>query len=195
MFIQAVLKRRFSDSLDFYVNQKNKQLIEVIIRSSNGSIHYQAHKNTNIRQVINHYQQFFEKIQNRNLLNNGLLEKVHFFQFIRGNTINKPRIKSIKVNSTDNYDGFRLVQAIATQKHVLSAGFDLYTSESCFLYVDHGEGVYAKLRDEILSFRENNEHYPIFLTDIDLSAINEKVSIVEALVYKKSIERKLNRLR
>jgi adenylate cyclase, class 1 len=192
-FISAVLKRRYTDNLDFYVYYKTKQLVEVIIRSANGAIYYHAHRNINISQVVNHYQQFFEKIQNRNLLNNGLLEAINYFQLVGSLQQNNQRIKPISPKHTNQFMDFSLVQAIATQKHVNSAGFDMYTANSCYLYSEHGEGVYQKLRSEILSLRKDATNYPIFITDIDLSAIGSEVSIVESLIYKKTIESKLNK--
>lgn len=192
-FITSVAKRRFSDSLDFFVSCKNKNIVEVIIRSANGSMYFQAHRNINITQVINHYQQFFEKIQNRSLLTSGLLETVNYYQLIGAENLNSQRFKPISPKYTNQFLDFSQVQAIATQKHVFSAGFDLYTANSCFLFSEHGEGVYQKLRDEILSLRKDTTNYPIFLTDVDLSAIDSDVSIVESLIYKKTIETKLNK--
>ena len=192
-FLKAVLKRRFSENLDFFVFQKNHQTIEVIIRSTNGSIHFQSHKNINIKQVINHYQQFFEKIQNRNLLNNGLLETISYYQFVEATSKVGERIKAINPSFSEQFKEFSLVQAIATPRHVHAAGFDLYTANSCYLYSEHGEGVYLKLQKEVLSLRKAGGKYPLFLTDIDLSAIDEKVSIVKSLIHKKLIETKLNR--
>lgn len=192
-FIKAVLKRRFSENLECFIYEKSSKVIEVIIRSANGAIHFQSHNNINVNQVINHYQQFFEKIQNRSLLNNGLLETVNYFQFVTGANRSNERMKAISPNYDSQFRGFSLVQAIATEKHVNSAGFDLYTGHSSFLYSEHGEGVYKKLRQEVLSLRKNGGDYPLFLTDIDLSAIEAKVSIVESLIYKKLIEEKLNK--
>ena len=194
-FITSVTKRRFSDSLDFFVHCKSKLLVEVIIRFANGSLYFQAHRNINITQVVNHYQQFFEKVQNRNLLNNGLQESINYYQLIKTDDANLSRFKSIAPKYTNQFLDFSQVQAIATQKHVFSAGFDLYTANSCFLYSEHGEGVYQKLRNEILSLRKDTTNYPIFLTDIDLSAIDNEISIVESLIYKKTIETKLNKQR
>ncbi len=194
-FITSVTKRRFSESLDFFVSCKSKQIVEVIIRSANGSLYFQAHRNINITQVVNHYQQFFEKVQNRSLLNSGLLETVNYYQLIGSEQTDNQRFKPIAPKYTNQFLDFSQVQAIATQKHVFSAGFDLYTANSCFLYSEHGEGVYQKLRNEILSIRKDTTNYPIFLTDIDLSAIDNDVSIVESLIYKKTIETKLNKLR
>jgi len=194
-FFTNVWKRRFNEGLDFFVHQKSKQIVEVIIRAANGSIHYQVHKNINISQALNHYQQFFEKIQNRNLLNNGLLEMISYYQYVGSENQKPERIKAIDPKFASQYQDFSLVQAIATQKHAFSAGFDLYTANSFFPYSEHGEGVYSKLRDEVLSLRRSSSNYPIFLTDIDLSAIEDKVSIVDSLIYKKAIEAKINRNR
>ncbi len=193
LFVKSVLKRRLSENLDLFIYQKNNRLVEVMVKSANGSIHFQSHKNINIEQIVGHYQQFFDKIQNRNLLNNGLLEMVNFLQFKGLSENNKAKFKQLESSATSLDQQFSLVQAIATQKHVYSAGFDLFTADASYYYVEHGEGVYAKLQNQLLSMRRKGNQYPLFLTDLDLSAIHNKVSIIEALAYKKMIEIKLNK--
>ena len=41
--------------------------------------------------------------------------------------------------------------------------------------------------------RKKGQNYPVFLTDIDLSAVRENSSILDSLHYKKIIEQKLMR--
>ena len=191
--IQAVMKRRPTESLEFYVYQKTTSLVQIVIKSSNGLIHFQVHKNINIDQVVGHYQQFFDKIQNRNLLNNGLLESIDYFQCFNA-TSEALRIKPLDINDSNLYQQFSLVQAIAVSSSSTKIGFDLFTSDASFYYREGGEAVYSKLANQLLSMRQSGANYPIFLTDIDLSAIHQKVSIIEALGYKKMIEKKLNRV-
>lgn len=193
LFVKSVVKRRLSDTIDFFIHQKNKSIVEVMVKSVNGSVHFQLHKNISVEQVIEHYQQFFEKIQNRNLLNNGLLETVNYFEYMQFANNQTVRFRPVKIKSTNLYPQFFLVQAIATQKEVFSTGFDLFTAEASFYYLDHGENVYSKLRNELLKARKERANYPIFLTDLDLSAIHKKVTIIESLNYKKMIEAKLNK--
>jgi adenylate cyclase class 1 len=194
-FIKGVLCRRFSDSLDLYFYRKTRNSIEVVARSPSGCVHFQSHRNINIGQLIGHYQQFFDKIQNRNLLSCGQIETLRYYEFVQNKASGSTKISVLETPADSLYRKFSLVQAIATQKHVFSAGFDLFTDDQSFRYMDHGEGVYLRLRDQLLSKRKSGESYPIFLTDIDLSAIQEKVSIIEALGYKKMIESKLNKAR
>lgn len=189
--IQTAMKRRSTESLEFYVYRKTTSLIQVVIKSSDGLIHFQTHKNISIDQVIGHYQQFFDKIQNRNLLNNGLLESIAYFQCF--NTVNDTlRTKLLDIRDTSLYQQFSLVQAIAVSTQSTKLGFDLFTSDNSFFYREAGEKVYSKLAGQLLSMRRSGANYPIFLTDIDLSSIHQKVSIIEALGYKKIIEKKLN---
>lgn len=194
-FIKQVLNRRFSDSLDVYFYVKSYRNVEVVAKSPSGCVHYQTHRNINIKQLTGHYQQFFDKIQNRNLLSSGQIETVRYFEFLYSKTSSEVKIKPHKASIGSLEQKFSLVQAIATQKHVFSAGFDLFTDTDSYRYMDHGEGVYLRLRKQLLSRRKSGESYPIFLTDIDLSAIQDKVTIIEALGYKKMIETKLNKIR
>ena len=191
--VQTAMRRRGTDSLEFYVYQKSSSLVQVVVKSANGSIHFQSHKNINVDQVVGHYQQFFDKVQNRNLLNNGLLESVEYFQCFNLKTYGGLRTKALSVKESSLYQQFSLVQAIAANSQSTNLGFDLFTSDSSFYYREDGEKVYSKLADQLLSMRRSGANYPIFLTDIDLSAIHQKVSIVESLGYKKLIEKKLNK--
>lgn len=191
-FMQAVLKRRSSDSFDCFIHQKNKNVIELIVKSANGLLHKRSHKNINLKQLISHYQHFFDKIRNRNLLTNEENKAVNFFENVTLSE-NKPgKIKSIKMNEKEHYQQFSLVQAIATQSSQFGTGFDLFTADSSFYYMNDGEGVYEKMSKQLMSMRKNGANYPIFITDLDLSATSEKVSLVELLSYKQTIENKLN---
>ncbi len=190
--IQTAIKRRPTESLEFYVYQKTTSLVQVVVKSPNGPIHFQKHKNITIDQVVGHYQQFFDKIQNRNLLSNGMLESIDYFQCFNAES-DGLRTKSFNIDSSSLYQQFSLVQAIAISSQSTKVGFDLFTSDISFYYREDEENVYTKLAEQLLGMRHSGADYPIFLTDIDLSAVHQEISIIESLGYKKVIENKLNK--
>lgn len=207
-FCERVFKRRLPTGLDFYLHQRQRGSIEVLVVSFSGCVHHQIHKKSDRDQVIGHYQQFFDKIQNRNLLNHGLLETICYYEFVEKISKKAAHFKPVELQPVSAMQQFLLVQAIAVSdrsrpminNQVNRAStksnrvvFDLFTAESSFSCVEYGDLAYQKLQKQLLKMREKNADYPIFLTDLDLSAVLSKVSIIEALGFKKEIERKLNK--
>ena len=204
-FCERALQRRLPQGLDFYIHQQANRLIEVLVLSFNGCVHYQTHKQSSRDQIIGHYQQFFDKVQNRNLLNHGLLETIRFYEYIELSGKKKAYFKTIEIQPDSVMQKFALVQAIAVNTSMGSRFanqsminptqmvFDLFTAESSFSYAAYGDRVYQKLQKQLLKMRAKGDNYPIFLTDLDLSAVLNKVSIIEALGFKKKIESKLNK--
>lgn len=191
-FIQSVFSRRISDHLDCFIFQKNDQLIEVAVKSPDGSIHIQSHKNTSLEQLIGHYQQFVDKVQNRLVLDSGHQHLINYYLFNVGSA-GKVNFKKLDVQPSSLFQQFALVQAIAVYQNSRIIGYDLFTSEKNYLYSEWGERVYVKLARELLVIRRQSSDYPIFLTDLDLSGIQSDISLIKSLGYKRQIEEKLNR--
>ncbi len=192
-FIRSVFSRRLSENLDCYIFQKTAKTIEMAIKSVNGIVHLQTHKNANLEQLIGHYQQFFDKVQNRFALESGIQQLVHYYRFIDSSS-DKGHFKKIEVKTSSLFQQFALVQAIAVYQSSRLIGFDLFTADKTYLYSEWGEQVYAKLVRELLLVRSDSVDYPIFLTDLDLSSINSSVSLIESLSHKRRIEEKLQRV-
>jgi adenylate cyclase class 1 len=191
-FVQTVLKRRLSGELDCFVYQKSNTIIEFMVKSANGLIHFTTHKNISFKQLISHYQHFFDKVRNRNLQVNEGFKETNFYECIFISKSLPLKIKPINIKEKEHYQQFSLVQAIATHHSPFSLGFDLFTATSSFYYMNDGEDVYQKMRNQLISLRKNSLNYPIFITDLDLSAKLEKVTLMELLSYKQIIESKIN---
>jgi len=193
-FIQSVLKRRLSDHIDCFIEMKSAKLIEFSIKIPNGTVFFQSHKNTTVDQLVGHYQQFFDNVQNRISLDSGISKIINYYSYEKIPASNQRRLKKIDVKSSNLYQQFSLVQAIGFYKNSRLLGFNLYTTKETYLYSEYAEQVYPKLVKELLAMRKRAGQYPIFLTDIDLSETNEKASLMELLRHKRLIEEKLNRV-
>ena len=121
-----------------------------------------------------------------------MLESIDYFQCFNAES-DGLRTKSFNIDSSSLYQQFSLVQAIAISSQSTKVGFDLFTSDISFYYREDEENVYTKLAEQLLGMRHSGADYPIFLTDIDLSAVHQEISIIESLGYKKVIENKLNK--
>jgi len=192
-FVRSVFNRRLSDSLDCFIFQKNDKQTEVVIKSVNGNVHFQSHKNTNLDQLIGHYQQYFDKVQNRLVLESGIQQIVNYYHFV-SHSDDKGTFKKIELKPSSLFQQFALVQAIAVYSNSRLIGFDLFTSDKGYLYSEWGDQVYTKLVKALLVMRSQFSDYPIFLTDLDMSGIHSKISLIESLGHKRRIEEKLNRV-
>ena len=192
-FVKSVFNRRLSDKLDCFIFQKTDKLIEVAVKSTNGTLHFQSHKNINLEQLVGHYQQFFDKVQNRLALESGVQQLVNYYLYSESSGDKGP-FKKIDATPSSLFQQFALVQAIAVYHNTRLIGFDLFTSDKTYLYSKWGEQVYVKLVKELLIMRHQSADYPIFLTDLDLSEISASVSLIESLSHKRRIEEKLNRV-
>lgn len=189
-FVKKVLSRRLSNSLDCFIYQKPNQQFEVMVKSESGRLHFQSHKNTSTEQLIAHYQQFFDKVYNRAEGGIGVKEVVNYYSFVNA----RSQLKKIEAKHHVFLQDFSLVQAIAVYRNSRLVGFDLFTSNESYLYVEYGEQVYVKLVKQLLTIRKEAKNYPIFLTDLDLSQVNIRASFIELLGHKRLIEEKLNRV-
>jgi len=189
-FMQKVFSRRLSNNLALFIYQKTNQSFEVAVKSVSGRIHYQTHRNTSSDQLIAHYQQFFNKVRNRADGELGIQENINYYLFIK----NRSQFKRIEITEKILHQPFSLVQAIAVYRKSRLVGFDFFTSNESYLYIEYGEQVYVKLVKQLLNIRKEFENYPIFLTDLDLSQVNIQSSFIELLGHKRLIEEKLNRV-
>jgi len=189
-FLNKVLNRRLSNNLDCFIYQKSRQQFEIAVRSQNGRLHFQTHRNTSTEQLIAHYQQFFDKVYNRAKDHVSVQALVNYYSF----TPERSQFKKVEIKSSFLQQEFSLVQAIAVYRSSRLVGFDLFTANESYLYIEFGEQAYVKLVKQLLIIRKEARNYPIFLTDLDLSQVNIKASFIELLDHKRQIEEKLNKV-
>ena len=91
------------------------------------------------------------------------------------------------------FDEFGDVGELRRLVQLNQIGFDLYVDEQVFCYSDFSELVYRKLVQYVLKQRAEHQKYPIFITDLDLTAIHHKPRLTEYLEHKRSIEFNLER--
>ncbi|GIZ10858.1 class I adenylate cyclase [Pseudomonas sp. NCCP-436] len=89
---------------------------------------------------------------------------------------------------------FYEVQAIIKAGEGRQRQVTLYCNHREFSELEHGQALYARVARHILAHRRNNERYPCYITDLDLSALTGKrpPSTVRYLRYKASLEDALN---
>ena len=64
--------------------------------------------------------------------------------------------------------------------------------------LEHGQAVFARVVEQVLAARRSGEPYPVYVTDVDLSALDDRpgagglTPTVRYLHYKAEVERRLN---
>ena len=88
------------------------------------------------------------------------------------------------------------VQAIALRDSSDQLVFDIYCDQQEFRFLDWGKKLYPTVAKFITSRRDNEQNYPCYLTDLDLSAAfaaSEPIQSVEYLRYKLALEQDISR--
>ncbi len=74
--------------------------------------------------------------------------------------------------------------------------YTIYCNHKEFSDLEHGDQLFQAVAEHILSKRQDNRRYPIYITDIDLSKISSAETVPQQtgkyLQYKLALETKLN---
>ncbi len=93
---------------------------------------------------------------------------------------------------------FFRIQVIADINDDGSRRYLIYANEKEFSSFEYGPDVYKKVAEEVVQTRRDNERYPIYITDIDLSQelrdseSSHGLQVTQLLKFKQEIERRLN---
>ena len=175
-----------------YLIQHQANRLEVMIREPQGKYFYQSHRGISSDKLISHYQQFIDSLNQRFSFSNQTMDSCHFSILDLSHNSEQLRFISVKPQDRQIAEQYSKVQAIATTNSENKICFDLYVSEQSYCYRDYGDMVYRKMAQYILQQRLGKSHYPLFVTDLDLTSIKQQASLITYLDYKRSIEQKLN---
>lgn len=163
---------------------------QVIIKDPTGNIFYQAHSGISSEQLVNHYRQFYDgMIHQLGAWNSDLPYLMFWYADMREDA--DVRLKRVKGAHHDLARQYSAIQAIAVRNSENKVRYDLYSDQKVFRYQDYGELVYRKLTQFVLQKRSSKNHYPIFITNIDLSGVTQGVRVMDLLRHKRVIEQKL----
>jgi adenylate cyclase class 1 len=190
--IQRILKKPIQPDTNIYIIPHQSKILEVLLTDPLGNFCYQVHKGVSFNQLLNHYQQFFDSVDSHlGFLNQTPTDYSFWLQETTKSGLR--RFKRIKLSDGLIASHYSKVQAIAAINSDGNLNFDLYIAEQAYRYQDYSELVFRKLAQHILKKRANNDNYPIFITDLDLSVLNHKATLIEYLEHKRVIEQKLER--
>ncbi|MET1255681.1 class I adenylate cyclase [Aliikangiella maris] len=195
-----ILNKPVSNGLDIYIIQKQSQKIGVLFKSISGYIRYCEHNAANVHHLVNHYQQFFDSIYYRINASFTLSDKTsgineldnRQFWYAESSTYHHTsRFNKLKPSNQQIALIYSPIQAVARLNTENKVCFNFYVDQQQYLYQDYGELVYRELVKYIFKQRNSSESYPIFITDIDLTAISHDACVMDYLDYKSQVENKI----
>jgi len=169
-----------------------------------GDLYYQrlAIEQQNVH--INHYILFLNSIINRVqfdpsrdiTMDLGNDIELNIYQMSRQSnnlSINKQNAKQFPLPKQ-----FLNIQAIGNPSNNSTQHFSIFCDGTEFSALDYGNNVYHELASYVVNNRPSGLRYPIYITDMDLSADVmesegvQSIHISQLLKYKQEIEKKLN---
>lgn len=198
--LPVIYKRNIEDVVQCFYQIKNKQ-VTIYILDEKGSLIVHSKPFYDVVGLFKEYQEFFESISERMVLNRSGMQdyKVGFkevlFYSVDRNGGTGYKLNQHSINHMLKPFGFLRLQAIV-EKAESDEIVTLFCEEQEFSSLEFGEGVYNVVARFVLELRNSHEMYPIYITDIDLSAsvlssIPEYAQTSQYLKYKNLIENRL----
>ncbi len=178
---------------------------EVYVLDERGSLFFQVAEYDSSAALINQYQRFLESIIRRcNATEHApdatnIYDQAEFFTVRRNQhgQLFVERIKEDTLKRNQNTD-YLSIQVIGSPNDTDQGVFSLYCEGREFSSLEFGDDVFAEVARHVLSYRDTDQRYPIYITDADVgrSLLGADgaltVQTVHFLRFKRAIERRLN---
>ncbi len=177
--------------------QRNGDKADIIVADEMGSIFFTQKNFFNENTVLNPIRHFLENIQRRKYTLSATEQghKVVYYEIGRlqqGDMV-AHRKHFTPLQQMDNYHN---VQAIAQTGSLGDIFYTIYCDNKEFSQLEYGDALFAAVAAHIASLRRNNEHYPCYITDLDLSQLtlaeNEALQTIQYLQHKEKLEIAIN---
>ncbi|MCW9023986.1 MAG: class I adenylate cyclase [Gammaproteobacteria bacterium] len=194
--ISSVYALNREGDVQLFYEVKNN-IIDVYMLDERGSLHRRSHAYYDVSVLVNHYQEYFEAIKER--LNYFARSDVGFqnqlFYRIDNAVDGKRHIVPQVVQSYFRSSSFISLQVLVDRVEN-DVAFTIYSENEEFSNLQYGDNLYKEVAKYIVSRRDSQDTYPIYITDLDLSAVLlssniESVQTVHYMHYKKVIEERL----
>ena len=174
----------------------------VYILDERGSLFHQCVAFYDRQTLLGQFQQFIEatryRIRNMNLVNSlSDSEDTQFLQVSRDN-MDQYQLEPLKAVSNAGKTSFLDVQVIGDLDDNRNGTLSIFCGNREFSALEYGENLFHEVACHITERRSSGNHYPIYITDIDVSPAMldsdglDGVQSIHFLNYKKRIESLLN---
>lgn len=178
---------------------------DIYVTDEYGSLYHQRIMSTDSTPLINQFTLFFDAIYRyQNPLHNGekptrgdsAPESIEFYNLTKGNLQEISWIKRNAIEKKRSVTYFD-IQVIINKTYDDKLEFTIYCSDEKFTSLAYGNELFREVAKHVIKHRQNNAHYPIYITKIELpertnGQASKSRQTISFLNYKKLIENKLN---
>ncbi len=176
----------------------------IYILDEMGSLYYQQQSYHNHPSILNHYSLFLMSIINRreHKLHSADNQRQEFpleFYECHQKGQNEYIMRPVPYSQQDIPSRYLDVQVICTQGETGQKNVTIYCDGNEFSTVEYGGEVFTAVARHVVKYRNSEAHYPVYITDIDLSETvqpmknDAELHTSHFLAYKKNIEFHLNK--
>ncbi|MDH5573415.1 MAG: class I adenylate cyclase, partial [Gammaproteobacteria bacterium] len=192
---QLYLYNKQGDVQFFFETKEDK--VDIYVLDERGSLFTRTQSFYDVSGLIKHYQEYFESVKERmtfySQTNAGFKDLV-FYRIERKADGNREIIPQASHTYIRPLSFISLQVLVDRIENTLS--FTLYCHDREFTNLQYGDNLYKETATHIISLRGSGEVYPIYITDLDLSAVlingrNQTIQTTQYLYYKKIIEERL----
>jgi adenylate cyclase class 1 len=175
----------------FYYQHNND--VSIYIIDERGALYTRKHANTQADCLVSHYSAFLDNLLNRNFFESSL--SIDYYKLHKNSAGMWCCTRAhLKMPVSDKELNLRITGE-ATAKGIV---YTVYCNEQEFSSLNYGTQVFYVAYQYILTFRRNQEAYPVHISDIEmpLSAFRidspKQLQTIHYLNYKQKIEDKFN---
>jgi adenylate cyclase class 1 len=177
--------------------QRNGDHSDIFIHDERGSVFFTQKHYHDEKTVLNSIRHFLDNIQLRRstLQQQENSAKVAYYE-IRRNNRGDMHAQRRTFPPAEQEKSLHSIQAIAQTGTFGDVFYTVYCDNREFSQLEYGDALFAAVAGYIASLRRNQERYPCYITDLDLSQLDlqlgEELQTVQYLQHKEKLETAIN---
>jgi adenylate cyclase class 1 len=171
------------------------KMITLFIIDEKGALFIQEHHQSNANQLLSNYYSFLTSILNYPFYSSDISIELYEIQKNSAGVLSYHIAKWIPPQKYLDMSLRITIEESSTKNQI--PAYRVYCNDIEFSTATYGEKLFEKVSKYILDCRQNNDDYPVHITDIDVPCSylgvenNNQLQMVHFLTYKKKIESKL----
>lgn len=192
---QIYLHNKQGDVQFFF--EVKEEIVDIYVLDEHGSLFTRTQEFHDVSGLIKHYQEYFESVKERMTFysqTDAGFKDLLFYRIERASDGRREMIPQASHHYIRPLSFISLQVLVDRIENTLS--FTLYCGDMELSNLQYGDNLYKETAKHIVSLRQSGEAYPIYITDLDLSAVlitgnNHTIQTTQYLYYKKVIEEHL----
>lgn len=170
-----------------------RQQAEVFILDERGSLFHRIHPAVSIQLLLDPYILFLNAVQQR------YVTAAHGIEYYLMERDARGGYEMSRPDFEPGGGGKLNIRVFGLESASGRTTYSIFCNEREFSSMDSGDDLFSQVREHIFQLRRSGDHYPIYITDIDVPPVvlgadaAEQLQTVHFLNYKQKIEGRLNR--